>query len=84
MHDLYKLFYNMCCNSNKKANKEIKNFLFMRSVRRKNENKTFMNVFDITKKCYKLACMELYFCAKSTFLQDLMKSSLNITKWYQV
>jgi hypothetical protein len=50
MHDLYKLFYNMCFNSNK----EIKNFLFMRSVRRKNKNKTFMNFFDITKKYYKL------------------------------
>jgi hypothetical protein len=51
----------------------------MRSVTRKNENKTFMNVFDTTNKCHKLACMDserLDFCAKSIFLQDLMKSSL--------
>jgi hypothetical protein len=38
-----------------------------------------MNVFDTTKKCYKLECMDskrLDLCAKSIFLQDLMKSSL--------
>jgi hypothetical protein len=37
-----------------------------------------MNVFDTTNKCYKLACMDnekLDLCAKSIFLQDLMKSS---------
>jgi hypothetical protein len=27
----------------------------MKSVTRKNEYKTFMNIFDITKKCYKLS-----------------------------
>jgi hypothetical protein len=29
----------------------------MKRVTRKNENKTFMNIFDITKKCYKLECI---------------------------
>jgi hypothetical protein len=53
----------MCFNSiNKKINKQIENLtwknLTFKSVTWKNKNKTFMNVFDITKKCYKLACMD--------------------------
>jgi hypothetical protein len=48
----------MCFNSiNKKINKQIKNLLFV-TKKCNMENKTFMNVFDITKKCYKLACMD--------------------------
>jgi hypothetical protein len=45
MHDLYKLFYNMWFNSNKLKNKLKKNFQLMKSVTRKNENKTFMIFF---------------------------------------
>jgi hypothetical protein len=33
-------------------------YLLLKSVIWKNKNKTFMNFFDITKKCYKLACMD--------------------------
>jgi hypothetical protein len=44
---------------NKQINKQINNSL---SITKKcnmwNKNKTLMNVFDITKKCYKLACMD--------------------------
>jgi hypothetical protein len=50
----------MCFNSiNKKINKQIKKLLFVtEKYNMENKNKTFMNVFDITKKCYKLACMD--------------------------
>jgi hypothetical protein len=30
----------------------------MKSVTKKNEYKTLMNTFDITKKCYKLECID--------------------------
>jgi hypothetical protein len=60
VHGLCKVLYNMCFNSiNKKINKQIKNLLFVtESITWKNKNKAFMNVFDITKKCYKLARMD--------------------------
>jgi hypothetical protein len=46
-----------------------------------------MNVFDITKKYYKLACMDgvkTWPLCQVNVLQDLMISSLKWTKWYQV
>jgi hypothetical protein len=54
MHGLYKLFYNMCCNNNKKTNNSL-------SINEKynmefNKNK-IMNIFDITKKHHKLTCI---------------------------
>jgi hypothetical protein len=30
----------------------------MKSITWENKNKNFMNVFDVTEKCYKLACMD--------------------------
>jgi hypothetical protein len=30
----------------------------LKSITWENKNKTFMNVFDIRRKCYKLACMD--------------------------
>jgi hypothetical protein len=53
MHGLYNFFYNMRSNSNKKSNK-TKDFLLMKGVAKKNGNKTFINIFDITSKCHKL------------------------------
>jgi hypothetical protein len=32
--------------------------LLLKSVTWENKNKIFKNVFDTTKKCYKLACMD--------------------------
>jgi hypothetical protein len=32
--------------------------LLLKSVTWENKSKTFMNFFDTTKKCYKLACMD--------------------------
>jgi hypothetical protein len=32
--------------------------LLLKNITWENKNKTFMNVFDITKKCYKLACVD--------------------------
>jgi hypothetical protein len=43
---------------NKQINKQTAHCLLLKSVTWKNKNKTFMNVFDTTKKCYKLACMD--------------------------
>jgi hypothetical protein len=44
---------------NKQTNKWINNSLSItEKCRIKNKNKTFINAFDITKKCYKLACMD--------------------------
>jgi hypothetical protein len=46
---------------NKQINKQINiiyYYLLLKSITWENKNKTFINVFDTTKKCYKLACMD--------------------------
>ena len=43
---------------NKQINKETIHCLLLKSVILKNQNKASINVFDITKKCNKLACMD--------------------------
>jgi hypothetical protein len=44
---------------NKQINKQINNSLSkLKSITWDNKNKTFMNVFDTTKKCYKLAYID--------------------------
>jgi hypothetical protein len=56
MHGLYKLFYNMYCNSNKQTNNQLTSI--NEKFHMKIFCKTFMNVFHIIKKCYKLACID--------------------------
>jgi hypothetical protein len=44
---------------NKQTNKKIKiHYLLLKFVTWENKNKTFMNVCDLTRNCYKLACMD--------------------------
>jgi hypothetical protein len=54
---LYKLFYNMCFNNNKQANKKTIHLL-LKIVIWENKNKTFIKKIYSTKKCYKLAYMD--------------------------
>jgi hypothetical protein len=42
----------------KKKNKKTIHYLILKNITWENKNKTFMHVSDITKKCYKLACMD--------------------------
>jgi hypothetical protein len=42
----------------KKKKKKTIHCLLLKSVTWINKNNFFMNAFDITKKCYKLACMD--------------------------
>jgi hypothetical protein len=57
------MIYTNCftiCVLKKQWNKQIKNSLSntKKCNMQKTKNKTFMNVFDTTKKYYKLACMD--------------------------
>jgi hypothetical protein len=56
----------------------------MKSVTRKNENKTFKNIFDIQRNVINYNIQTMCHCAISIFHQDLIISSLKITNSFQI
>jgi hypothetical protein len=57
---VHNLFFIICVIIviNKQESKQTINFILLKSETWKKKLKKFMNAFDITKKYYKLACMD--------------------------